>query len=579
MELVYLWVEDYKNIQRQGFNFSSKFNCHYDEVTKELTINKNDDYIPNFFGKNINVTAVIGKNGSGKSSVLNFVRLFLEENYKIGEKAILIFHDGVMFHSFGLSNDVNNLLNETDNTFFNVKYQNEDIVSRNYNNNSLDKDFLSKLIFPLFDYSLTYEKSDSGRRRRKLESFIPTGIEKNNENKIEVEKKLVKIFPKFPQKDGNSLDFFREDMDNLTKVLANYKVMENKEVFKDFFIPDRLILTIAKSKIRDKYKKVSQKTTLGEEETLVNEIEKIVSKELIGKDKTISEETFLLFHTMNKYFYDKGLLDDYSSEIKEDLLKKLYTKGVCKIKILSELIGAYQHDIMEFNISKLEENEIKYLLELAKTDMFKVSLIDEKNKNLEDLSFGEQQLLKILNIVYYLANNNKNIIFFFDEIDIGLHPEWQKKIFKYIIDILLQFPEKNFHLIMSSHSPFLLSDIPKGNVLLINGNLKKKQTFGANIHTLLSDSFFMEDGLMGEFAKNKIQEIMNFLNDKKTIEEISTKEEQIKQVIESIGEPFLKQKLLEMYYKKFKDEASKKARKDELLAEQKRIAIELKKYD
>ncbi len=38
MELVYLWVEDYKNIKKQGFNFSPKFTCDYDEETKELTI-------------------------------------------------------------------------------------------------------------------------------------------------------------------------------------------------------------------------------------------------------------------------------------------------------------------------------------------------------------------------------------------------------------------------------------------------------------------------------------------------------------------------------------------------------------
>jgi len=44
MELVYLWVEEYKNIHKQGFNFSPKFNCHYDEDTNELTINENDDY-------------------------------------------------------------------------------------------------------------------------------------------------------------------------------------------------------------------------------------------------------------------------------------------------------------------------------------------------------------------------------------------------------------------------------------------------------------------------------------------------------------------------------------------------------
>ena len=38
MELVYLWVEDYKNIQKQGFNFSPRFRCEYDEEKNELEI-------------------------------------------------------------------------------------------------------------------------------------------------------------------------------------------------------------------------------------------------------------------------------------------------------------------------------------------------------------------------------------------------------------------------------------------------------------------------------------------------------------------------------------------------------------
>ena len=29
MELVYLWVEDYKNIQKQGFNFSPRLECEF----------------------------------------------------------------------------------------------------------------------------------------------------------------------------------------------------------------------------------------------------------------------------------------------------------------------------------------------------------------------------------------------------------------------------------------------------------------------------------------------------------------------------------------------------------------------
>jgi len=54
MELIYLWVEKYKNIEKQGFNFSPKFECSYDEGSKELTIDEKE-HLKNFFGENINV--------------------------------------------------------------------------------------------------------------------------------------------------------------------------------------------------------------------------------------------------------------------------------------------------------------------------------------------------------------------------------------------------------------------------------------------------------------------------------------------------------------------------------------------
>ena len=91
MELVYLWVEDYKNIKKQGFNFSPRFECDYNDETKELTINENDDYIENFFGENINVTAIVGKNGSGKSSVLKIIRQIIAHSIRDG--SFLIFYN------------------------------------------------------------------------------------------------------------------------------------------------------------------------------------------------------------------------------------------------------------------------------------------------------------------------------------------------------------------------------------------------------------------------------------------------------------------------------------------------------
>ena len=149
------------------------------------------------------------------------------------------------------------------------------------------------------------------------------------------------------------------------------------------------------------------------------------------------------------------------------------------------------------------------------------------------------------------------------------------------------FKEYNVHFIITSHSSFLLSDIPKQNIIFLDtykkedkevknkeqkiGNCKvlnhgdalsKKQTFGANIHTLLTDSFFMEGGLMGEFAKQKINEIIENLKDK---EYTYTEKEKtnVLLTIESIGEPFLKSKLLDMYNRRFID--------DHKIREQKRI--------
>lgn len=92
MELVYLWVENYKNIKNQGFNFSPRFECEFKDC--ELIITDKEEtkepYLKDFFGENINITAIVGENGSGKSNIFeallsNFMEkgIPIDENYKI----------------------------------------------------------------------------------------------------------------------------------------------------------------------------------------------------------------------------------------------------------------------------------------------------------------------------------------------------------------------------------------------------------------------------------------------------------------------------------------------------------------
>ena len=99
MELVYLWVEDYKNIKKQGFNFSPRFRCEFNEEKNELTINENKDYI-SIFPDNINITAIVGENGSGKSSILDL----LLNRYLNKNKLFFIYYQNKKLYFSGVKN-------------------------------------------------------------------------------------------------------------------------------------------------------------------------------------------------------------------------------------------------------------------------------------------------------------------------------------------------------------------------------------------------------------------------------------------------------------------------------------------
>lgn len=38
MELLYLWIEDFRNIKKQGFDFSAEFKFKMEELSEDLSI-------------------------------------------------------------------------------------------------------------------------------------------------------------------------------------------------------------------------------------------------------------------------------------------------------------------------------------------------------------------------------------------------------------------------------------------------------------------------------------------------------------------------------------------------------------
>lgn len=150
----------------------------------------------------------------------------------------------------------------------------------------------------------------------------------------------------------------------------------------------------------------------------------------------------------------------------------------------------------------------------------------------EGLSSGERQIAyTVSNLMYhminidsvsstYLMNKNedrnesllkyKYVNIMLDEVELYFHPELQRRFLNYVKTAInnIQFESiKGINVIVVTHSPFVLSDLPRKNILFLSKEEESGETYCANIHDMLSQSFFM-DYSIGEIARQELQHII-----------------------------------------------------------------------
>lgn len=188
-----------------------------------------------------------------------------------------------------------------------------------------------------------------------------------------------------------------------------------------------------------------------------------------------------------------------------------------------------------------------------------------------EMSSGELQLLStISSIVYYIRSIDKDVRWencsqyrhinlILEEIELYYHPEYQRifldTLLRNIRNIELERIE-SINIIFVTHSPFILSDISQKNILFLKdgkdcGNEITVNPFAANVNEILSQSFFLDNGFMGELAKTKIQSLITFLKDLKRKGDNYWNKPTSLSFIEQIGEPLLFHNLMDLYTKKY----------------------------
>ena len=298
----------------------------------------------------------------------------------------------------------------------------------------------------------------------------------------------------------------------------------------------------------------------------------------------------LLYHFIKESFIEKADFKKPIFDYKEiipffDKLWSIIKKETDKNKIKKQSILLNLDDLEE--VLHLQK---KIVLNLLHYYPSKEGLIDEGDYSDgfisfrptdKNLSSGENALLNFFSKLYdfiqgKLIEERKHLpdkdcyILLLDEADLGFHPIWKKRYINAILKTLPHFFESlkiipEIQIIITTHDPLTLSDLPNNNVIFLqkDGDFcnvisnrdksKIQKTFGANISDLLAHSFFIDEGLIGDFSKSKINEIIKWINRNKESSpsklmnlKFMKELNHYKKVISLIDEKVVKLKLTEM---------------------------------
>ncbi|MGN7995845.1 hypothetical protein [Chitinophaga sp. 22308] len=595
MQLNFIWIKSYKNIEKLGFSFSDEFLYNYDQGLGKLLITPNVDYVPDIYGESISaLSAIIGMNGAGKSTLLEFLLFRLGSHsdssftaYTSGFECIAIFDKTIFCHS---SLKIENLA-ELEQMKFECCYFDETIC-RQWIEEAGRKIFVDRYqpslgyriiyysnIFDIkyiYDYSHSIDistktllytdaaespgfrsatRSGAADRVHPINAFRAEELRRQMNLITEGEIALPIALPKYVYlfMDDRRDTFFGEKTSWFTDQGMGWLID----------IPDHLydVMMLIKSKVvsREEFKnnficlfkyriflslgtRFPTKVSELNEELVVDFIfshAEILPQQVIDiflDDGAIQVALVLIFSALEKVVHSSDIPEQWLS-IRDDSMWETFGK----IQVASNEDSQVLFDLIRYyNIIVGDYNFLTY--------------------QWPGFSSGENNMLVFYSRFFSIRKheglkNAHNLIILIDEGETYFHPDWQRKYLDMIVGYLGKlFSGKKIQLIITSNSPFIISDVPKSKInflALENGAPRvleheefKDETFGSNIHSLYTNAFFLQNTLIGEVARKWIERIIQDLNNRDFVHD-EAMVDQLKKKIGIIGEPVIRTLLLQ----------------------------------
>ena len=630
MKLLFAFVKDFRRLKNVGFNFTPNIRFHYAPSSLRLSMSEEDNVPVGFFGERVySITAVAGKNGIGKSSLLRWLLDRTVEGAapdSLGGIMIYMENDGriKVYHDVEITNvsdfpDLSfiDLHDRSDMDFrfrlaiptFYCADSFEPCMEMNTTTSEYHGEVNMSEKFLLIHDLTRYKNLDSIRLTNPIREYLNAYFLQNN-----VRICTLLLDPAFHDTFGNDLNtslhlpryiLFRPNTS------ADEMVRSNIEHLKEI---GGLRNPVESSDSRD-----SQITFLEK----INGVP--FNSDMEAKDEEEGKKGLarFLYASLKSILYNfRNVPDLWSVYI--DFLLNLFTDDYKNstfgsLQWISHAIRRIE-DEQRTNFNANEFIKIPYYglretLEFLSRDASwhdghpyldcgnegsgeyadrfpalpagqrLVDLMNSRNFLVEryfdpiyshylsgqtPLSAGEIAMLNLYSRIKFAFDNPYNgedvnipTLLLLDEVENTFHPEWQRQFIKRLTHFLgIVVPDGlKVQVVYTTHSPVTLSDMPRqctqllntdnvGQVTIITPGLER-ESFGANVFDLYGDSFFMKNGLIGEFAKKKIEELAQEIENYNRIE---NGREDLEKRIRMIGDERIRNYLNARLYRDDPDE-------------------------
>ena len=516
-----IYMENYRGINHMSVSFDHKFSIARDDQTVRLTEEKAGSKIKNFYGKKIiSMTGFVGKNGAGKTSVVDFLRdsfLRICNDLYDGE---LTAEDGVINMKPGQAQQ------------YRLK---EDVVNPN------GEQFGSTRFFVVFYFMEKY--------------FYLTNM------------KVRRVVPGGEKSEGKGTDGLKEMRIPNNNSIAPYQIGEmlplygeNRKIvyFSQFLAPagvaarenercsaqdrnldegdgDGTSLFAADKDVWQKQFRESDIINLSEEAL------NAMRTENTGQRK--EKENISLFMQLVFYFCKKDSFEDYFGKdfVPDDLeVSSMFAggskdgQGTVKLK---DLKGTLLEQVLKDPVAYIRpfsSGQYSKFVLLSRLfwcikgwDVFPAKL-SEKKFNKDEAFSNAPGWDNIRDMVGRYLKKADSAILFFDEADVYYHPDWQRGFVQDIMTMIEEYSEIPFQIVFTTNAPLMLSDLQQRDIYLMKNQSDSSdvaeresanpsvQTFGQNIHTLMAKPFFL-DRTIGVFADQRIKWLIGLMIDVSSI--------------------------------------------------------------